>query len=61
MNKFDLYVQSLLEASKKLNFSKDDVNGDGKVDKTDDYLKKRNAAIAKSIADKSGKKEVSKK
>lgn len=63
MNKFDACVKSLLEAakSKKLDFSEDDVNGDGKVDKTDGYLSKRNAAIAKAIADKSGKKDKSKK
>jgi len=63
MSKFDAFVGTLLEAAKgkKLNFPKDDVNGDGKVDKTDDYLKKRNAAIAKSIADKSDKKQTSKK
>lgn len=63
MSKFDAYVVTLLEAAKgkKLDFSKDDVNSDGKVDKTDGYLSKRNAAIAKSIADKSGKKDKSKK
>lgn len=63
MSKFDAFVVNLLEAAKKgkLDFSKDDVNGDGKVDKTDGYLSKRNAAIAKSIASKSGKKDKSKK
>jgi hypothetical protein len=63
MTKFDAFVGTLLEAAKgkKLNFSKDDVNGDGKTDKTDGYLKKRNAAIAKSTADKSGKKDKSEK
>jgi hypothetical protein len=63
MNKFDAYVSSLLEAnkSKKLDFTKKDVNNDGKVDKTDDYLKKRNAAIAKSMADKSDKNKKSSK
>jgi len=51
MISFDAFVSSILEATKKkLDFSKDDVNDDGKVDKTDGYLKKRNAAIAKSIA-----------
>ena len=33
----------------KLDFSKDDVNNDGKVDKTDGYLKKRNEAIKKNM------------
>jgi hypothetical protein len=63
MSKFDAYVGTLLEAAKtkKLDFTKSDVNKDGKEDKTDDYLKKRNAAIAKSIASKSGKKTSSKK
>lgn len=60
MSKFDLYINTLLEAAKakgkKLDFSKDDVNNDGKVDKTDDYLKKRNAAIASAIAKKGDKK-----
>jgi hypothetical protein len=60
MSKFDLYVNTLLEATKakgkKLDFSKDDVNNDGKVDKTDDYLKKRNVAIASAIAKKGNKK-----
>jgi hypothetical protein len=65
MSKFDLYVSTLLEASKtkekKLDFSKDDVNNDGKVNKTDGYLKKRNAAIATAIAKKSkGKKDAKK-
>lgn len=56
MNKFDAFVINVLEANgKKLDFTKDDVNGDGKVNKTDGYLKKRNAAIASSIAKKSGK------
>lgn len=63
MSKFDAFVVNLLEAAKgkKLDFSKDDVNGDGKVNKTDGYLSKRNAAIAKSIADKTGKKTKSEK
>lgn len=63
MSKFDAFVVNLLEAAKgkKLDFTKKDINGDGKEDKTDDYLSKRNAAIAKSIADKSGKKDKSKK
>jgi hypothetical protein len=63
MSKFDTYVSTLLEAAKgkKLDFSKDDVNSDGKVDNTDGYLKKRNAAIAKAQAEKSGKKNSAKK
>jgi len=62
MNKFDSFVKHILEAtkekpSKKLDYTADDVNSDGKVDKTDGYLKKRSAAIAGAIAKKSGKKE----
>jgi hypothetical protein len=58
MTTFDSFVQSILEANKKkLDFTKDDVNDDGKVDKTDGYLKKRNAAIAKAIATKPKKKD----
>ena len=60
MNKFDICVSRILEAA-KLDFTKDDVNKDGKVDKTDGYLKKRNVAIASSLAKKSDKKRSSKK
>ena len=37
----------------------DDVNNDGKVDDTDDYLKSRRGAIAKAIEKRRGKKKVS--
>lgn len=56
---FDSTVFYILEKNKskpqkktksKLDFSKDDVNSDGKVDKTDGYLKKRNEAIKNNIA-----------
>jgi hypothetical protein len=61
MSNYDALVQAILEATKKskkkLDFSKDDVNDDGKVDKTDGYLKKRNAAIAASIAKKKPEKK----
>jgi hypothetical protein len=36
----------------------DDVNNDGKTDSTDDYLKKRRAAIAKATTGKDSKEEV---
>ena len=36
----------------------DDVNNDGKVDDTDDYLKSRRGAIAKAIEKRRGKKKV---
>ena len=38
-----------LKSKSKLDFSKNDVNNDGKVDKTDEYLKKRNEAIKKNM------------
>ena len=46
---------------KKLDYSKQDVNNDGKVDKTDSFLKHRNKVIADAQGKKSTKKEDKKK
>ena len=57
--KFDSTVFHILEKNKpekkpkkksKLDFTSDDINGDGKVNKTDGYLSKRNQAIKNNMA-----------
>lgn len=57
--KFDSTVFYILEKNKpekktkkksKLDFTKNDINGDGKVNKTDNYLNKRNIAIKNNMA-----------
>ena len=47
-----LYDKATSEALDPVGEEDDDVNNDGKVNKTDDYLANRRKAVAKSIADK---------
>ena len=55
MSKFNNYFSNLVEGLDPVGQENKDVNNDGKVDSTDEYLLKRRDAISKAIA--TGKQE----